>query len=96
MTSAPIPHPWQALQIAYGVDATEVNPLELGRPFRFTEAQRAAIQPYLEAAGQGGAVLIVATYSEFENWLTARPLAVNAQQRKSITASLTRIKKQNL
>ena len=96
MTSTPIPHPWQALQIAYGVDATEVNPLELGRPFRFTEAQRAAIQPYLEAAGQGGAVLIVATYSEFENWLTARPLAVNAQQRKSITASLTRIKKQNL
>ena len=96
MIAPEIKHPWQALQIAYGIDATEVNPLELGRPFRFTEAQRAAIEPYLEAAGQGGAVLIVATYSEFENWLTARPLAVNAQQRKSITASLTRIKKQNL
>ena len=96
MTSSPIPHPWQAIQIANGVEVTKINPLELGRPFQLTEAQRIALQPYLTHAEKGGAVLIVATYSEFENWLTARPLAVNAQQRKSITASLTRIKKQNL
>ena len=96
MRSAPIPHPWQAIQIAYGVDATEVNPLELGRPFRFTESQRAAIQPYLEAAGQGGAVLIVASHSPYDNWLHAEPIALTQSHRKSITASLTRIKKQNL
>ena len=96
MTSAPIPHPWQAIWIAYGIDATEVNPLELGRPFRFTEAQRASIQPYLEAAGQGGAVLIVASHSPHDNWLHAEPIALTQSNRKSITASLTRIKKQNL
>ena len=96
MISTPVPHPWQAIQIAYGVDATEVNPLELGRPFRFTEAQRAAIQPYLEAAGQGGAVLIIASHSPYDNWLHAEPIALTQSHRKSITASLTRIKKQNL
>ena len=96
MTSTPVPHPWQALQIAYGIDATEVNPLELGRPFRFTEEQRAAIQPYLEAAGQGGAVLIVASHSPYDNWLHAEPIALTQSHRKSISASLTRIKKQNL
>jgi hypothetical protein len=95
MTALEIKHPWQEIQSAHGVEITAVNPLELGRPFQLTEAQRIALQPYLTHAGKGGAVLIVATYSEFENWLTARPLAVNAQQRKSISASLTRIKKQN-
>jgi len=96
MIAPEIKHPWQELQRANGVEVTKINPLELGRPFQLTEAQRIALQPYLTHAGKGGAVLIVATYSKFENWLTARPLAVNAQQRKSITASLTRIKKQNL
>ena len=96
MIAPEIKHPWQELQRANGVEVTKINPLELGRPFQLTEAQRIALQPYLTHAEKGGAVLIVATYSEFENWLTARPLAVNAQQRKSITASLTRIKKQKL
>ena len=96
MTSAPIPHPWHSLQIAHGLDTTEVNPLELGRPFQFTDAQRAAIQPYHEAAGQGGAVLIIASHSPRDNWLHAEPIALTQSHRKSITASLTRIKKQNL
>lgn len=96
MIAPEIKHPWQELQRANGVEVTKINPLELGRPFQLTDAQRIALQPYLTHAGKGGAVLIVATYSEFENWLTARPLAVNAQQRKSITASLTRIKNKTL
>lgn len=94
MTVLEIKHPWQELQRAQGEQVTKINPLELGRPFRFTDEQRIALQPYLTHAGKGGAVLIVATYSAFENWLTARPLAVNAQQRKSLSASLTKLKKQ--
>ena len=96
MTSAPIPHAWQSLQIAHGLDTTEVNPLELGRPFQFTDAQRAAIQPYLEAAGQGGAVFIIASHSPHDNWLHAEPVALTQAHRKSITASLTRIKNKTL
>lgn len=96
MTSDPIPHPWQELQRANGVEVTKINPLELGRPFRFTDAQRAAIQPYLEAAGQGGAVLIVASHSPYDNWLHAEPIALTQVHRKSITASLTRIKNKTL
>ena len=96
MTALQIKHPWQELQSAQGLEVTKINSLELGRPFRFTDEQRIALQPYLTHAAKGGAVLILATYSEFENWLTARPLAVNAQQRKSLSASLTKLKKQNL
>ena len=94
MTLLEIKNPWQKLQRDLGEEITAVNPLELGRPFQFTDAQRITLQPYLTHAGKGGAVLILATYSEFENWLTARPLAVNAQQRKSLSASLTKLKKQ--
>jgi len=96
MTSAPIPHAWQSLQIAHGLDTTEVNPLELGRPFRFTDAQRAAIQPYHEAAGQGGAVRSIASHTPHDNWLHAEPVALTQAHRKSITASLTRIKNKTL
>ena len=71
-----------------------MNPLELGRPFRFTDAQRITLQPYLQSAGEGGAVLVVVTRSAFESYLTARPLVVNAQQRRSLSASLTKLKKQ--
>jgi len=96
MIAPEIKHPWQELQRANGVEVTKINPLELGRPFQLTEAQRIALQPYLTHAEKGGAVLIVATYSEFENWLTARPLALTQAHRKSITASLTRIKNKTL
>lgn len=96
MKAAPIPHPWQEIAQAKGLELTEVNALELGRPFRFTDEQRIAIQPYFEAAGEGGAVLIIATHSAFENYLTASPMALTQPQRKSISGSLTRIKNQNL
>ena len=96
MNAAPIPHPWQELARAKGLELTEVNALELGRPFRFTDEQRIVLHPYFEAAGEGGAVLITATHSAFENYLTAAPLALTQPQRKSISGSLTRIKNQNL
>ena len=79
------------LQSAQGEEITAVNPLELGRPFRFTDAQRITLHAYLQSAGEGGAVLVVVTRSAFENYLTARPLAVNAQQRRALSGSLTRI-----
>ena len=94
MTALEIKHPWQELQSAQGEEITAVNPLELGRPFRFTDAQRITLHPYLQSAGEGGAVLVVVTRSAFENYLTARPLVVNAQQRRSLSASLTKLKKQ--
>jgi hypothetical protein len=96
MTALEIKHPWQQLQRAQGVEVRKVNALELGRPFRFTDEQRIALQPYFTAAGEGGAVLITATHSAFENYLTATPLALTQPQRKSISGSLTRIKNQNL
>ena len=96
MTALEIKHPWQKLQRAQGLEVTKVNALELGRPFRLTEEQRIAIQPYFEAAGEGGAVLLIATHSAFENYLTAAPMALTQPQRKSISGSLTRIKNQNL
>jgi hypothetical protein len=94
MTAKEIPHPWQEIQRAHGVEVTAVNPLELGRPFRFTDAQRAILQPYLEAAGEGGAVLVLVTRSAFENYLHATPLAVTAKNRRTLSASLTRLKKE--
>lgn len=93
MTALEIQHPWQKLQHAQGEEITAVNPLELGRPFRFTDAQRITIQPFLQSAGEGGAVLVVVTRSTFDNYLTARPMAVTAQQRRSLSSTLTRIKK---
>ena len=96
MNAAPIPHDWQELQSAQGLEVTKVNALELGRPFRFTDEQRIVLHPYFEAAGEGGAVLITATHSAFENYLTAAPLALTQPQRKSISGSLTRIKNQKL
>jgi hypothetical protein len=96
MTALEIKHPWQELQRAQGVEVRKVNALELGRPFQFTDEQRIALQPYFAAAGEGGAVLITATHSAFENYLTAIPLALTQSQRKSISGSLTRMKNQNL
>jgi hypothetical protein len=93
MTALEIKHPWQEIQRAHGVEVTAVNPLELGRPFRFTDAQRATLQPFLQAAGEQGAVLIVVTRSAFENWLSANPLTLTATQRRSLSTTLTRIKK---
>jgi hypothetical protein len=93
MTALEIPHPWQELQRAQGEEITAVNPLELGRPFRFTDAQRITLQPFLQSAGEEGAVLVVVTRSAFENYLTARPMAVTAQHRRSLSSTLTRIKK---
>ena len=93
MTAQEIPHPWQQIQRAHGVEITAVNPLELGRPFRFTDAQRATLHPFLQAAGEQGAVLIVVTRSAFENFLHATPLAVPAKHRRTLSASLTKIRK---
>lgn len=94
MEIAPVKHAWQEWQKRAGLEITAVNPLELGRPFTLTESQRINLQPYIEHAGEGGAVLIVCTYSAYENWLSARPLALTADQRKSISGSLTRLAKQ--
>lgn len=94
MTALEIKHPWQELQRAQGEQVTKVNPLELGRPFPFTDAQRATLQPYLEAAGDQGAVLVVVTRSAFENYLHATPLAVTAKNRRTLSATLTRLKKE--
>ena len=96
MNASPIPHDWQELARAQGVELPRVNTLELGRPFRLNDEQRISLQPYFDAAGEGGAVLIIATHSAFENYLTAAPMALTQPQRKSISGSLTRIKKQNL
>jgi len=93
MTALEIKHPWQELQRMQGEEITAVNPLELGRPFRFTDAQRIALHPYIQTAGEGGAVLVVVTRTPFENWLHARPLAITKKQRRSLSSTLTRIKK---
>jgi hypothetical protein len=93
MTALEIKHPWQEIQRAHGVEITAVNELELGRPFRLTDGQRATLQPYLQRAGEGGAVLVVVTRTPFENFLHARPMALTAQHRRSISSTLTRIKK---
>lgn len=94
MTALEIPHPWQKIQRAHGVEITAVNTLELGRPFQFTEAQRATLQPYLQASGEDGAVLVVVTRSAFENYLHAKPIAVTAKHRRTLSTTLTRMKKE--
>jgi hypothetical protein len=88
-----IEHHWQAAQKAAGEEITRINPLELGRPFRLTEEQRVKLQPYLQTAVDDGAVLIICTHSESRNWLACRPIALNAKQKKSLAASLTRLAK---
>jgi hypothetical protein len=90
-----VSHPWQELQKAAGVEVTEINPLELGRPFIFTDAQRIALQPFFEAAGEGGAVLVVCTHSTMTNAMQARPVGLVARQRKTISAALTKFAKEN-
>ena len=49
----------------------------------------------MQAAGDSGAVLLVCTHSAFENWMTCRPIALTAQNRKTLSASLTRFTKEN-
>jgi hypothetical protein len=89
--------PWHAIQQARGQEITLTNPLELGHPFRLTDEQRARIEPYLCAAGKDGAVLIVLSKNEkYENFLRARPIALQVAERKAIRATLTKaIRKQN-
>lgn len=70
---------------------TEINPLFLGQPFRLTEEQRINLEPFLRAAGQHGAVLIVCTENpKSRNWLEARPIALPLAERKGISRYLTK------
>ena len=81
MTSAPIPHPWQSLQIAHGLDTTEVNPLELGRPFQFTDAQRAELSGGIPLARLGEpadiAAAVLYLVAPAGAYLTGKTLHVN-------------------
>ena len=85
-----IPHPWQELQKADGVEVTAINPLELGRPFQFTDNQRVALQPYLEAAGELGAVIILCHHRPDTNALQAWPIGLSQDDRRAISRTLTK------
>jgi len=86
---------WQTLQRIQGRPLTKINPRFLGRPFRLTDEQREALEPYIRAAGQGGAVMIICEDRFTENFMLARPVALTLQDRKIISRQITKAIKAN-
>ena len=87
---------WHAWQKLSNKPLTHINGLCLGIPFALTDYQRIEIEPYIRAAGEDGAVVIVLTGPDkYTNWVTAQPIALTGPDRKSVERALRKAAKTN-